>query len=917
MHRRLHLLLNIKPGEAKLVGHLFLVQYFIGVATAFLFTSSLTLILSSYPVSVFPRVYLLAAVFLLLANLLYSKLEARLSPEKLLQTVVLFSAASILVHWLCLTFLRSQWLPLLLAVWNMVVYMLVGYAFWGLTSMLFNVRESKRLFSVVGAGDIPAKMLGYFSVTALVPLIGVVNLLWVSVLAFVVVDVLLRKFDYNAEVKEALGPAAHAHPPGKAHPKPKQRSLLQRYFHNRLIFHIAIWSLLAHTIYAVIDFTFLAEIKNRYTSDNQLATFIAVFFAFGRLLAIGIKLLFSSRFIAHFGLATCLLIVPVLLFAVNAVILAMDGPVEMHLYAFGGMVLLSEILRSTLQEPVFFVLFQPLSPHSRLKGHLIAKGYTLPFALLLVGAFLHYYLQDHAHVPILQVSQLLLFLLLIWGASVFLVRKAYRGTLQNAMKKGYFAGSELFLNNLSVKNVLVQKATSHDPKVAIHALHLLERSGYPEIAALLLMHLKQGFRELRAYAASRILENKWESALPFVKERLELESVEEVRLLLIKALYLLDDNLVVNDPNALTHLDQADKKAALTGLLSRHEPAADTMVTHELQRLTSSPQESDRLVAIEMIAETQRNDHAQVLKTLLQDGSAAVYTSAMEAVGKVREVRLLKQLVALGMDKKAHATLQKALLHFGDMLFHTPYVQAGAFTPALLPILVKVAGKTRGAGATAFLERLLVEAYPNQEAVIEARWHQHTPVGAEAQLALQKYLKLKLKQSQRKASYYLHLLTYDSLKPLQDALCSEIRQDIQHIFKAMALVMKRKEIERVMELYNQADSAKVYNAIEMLELIVPKHYFQPLNMLLELEQDIYNNQVVRQHHVVPPAETTIGAILQDTQTGFSTWTKAVACYMIPRVEGAQLPLAALSPEHAFADPLFQETREYVLSTLIK
>ena len=55
----------------------------------------------------------------------------------------------------------------LLVAWNIVVYMLIGYGFWGMASLLFDVRESRRVFSVIGAGDLPAKLLGYLTISML------------------------------------------------------------------------------------------------------------------------------------------------------------------------------------------------------------------------------------------------------------------------------------------------------------------------------------------------------------------------------------------------------------------------------------------------------------------------------------------------------------------------------------------------------------------------------------------------------------------------------------------------------------------------------------------------------------------------------------------------------------------------------
>ncbi len=169
MHQLILQLLKIKPHETSVVKKLFAVQFLLGVSTAFLFASSLTLFINIYHINALPYVYMASALLLVVFNRIYSYLDERMTSPRLLEVVISFSIISVLVLWAGITFLPFQWVSLMLASWYLVIYMLINYAFWGMASMLFNVRESRRLFSLVGAGDIPAKMLGYASVIALVP----------------------------------------------------------------------------------------------------------------------------------------------------------------------------------------------------------------------------------------------------------------------------------------------------------------------------------------------------------------------------------------------------------------------------------------------------------------------------------------------------------------------------------------------------------------------------------------------------------------------------------------------------------------------------------------------------------------------------------------------------------------------------
>src|SRR3954467_5827834 len=104
MYNKVLALLNIKPHESRLVRKLFTIQFFLGVATAFVFTSSLTLFLSTYEIRTLPDAYILSACLLFVFNWIYGYLDEHMNSPRLLEVVILFCAASILVFWILLTF---------------------------------------------------------------------------------------------------------------------------------------------------------------------------------------------------------------------------------------------------------------------------------------------------------------------------------------------------------------------------------------------------------------------------------------------------------------------------------------------------------------------------------------------------------------------------------------------------------------------------------------------------------------------------------------------------------------------------------------------------------------------------------------------------------------------------------------------
>jgi hypothetical protein len=168
------------------VGRLFAFEFFQGSAIALFFTAAIAIFLEHRPTSDLPKVFTLAALLLWSFGFLYSKLEHRLSTRALITTVLIFNICVIVLFRLLMPYQEDQWfLFLFLASFN-VIYLLNNLEFWGLAALLFDVRQSKRLFGIISAGDIPAKMLGYIGAIFLVPFIGTENLLWVAAGALVV-----------------------------------------------------------------------------------------------------------------------------------------------------------------------------------------------------------------------------------------------------------------------------------------------------------------------------------------------------------------------------------------------------------------------------------------------------------------------------------------------------------------------------------------------------------------------------------------------------------------------------------------------------------------------------------------------------------------------------------------------------------
>lgn len=907
-------LLNIKPHESERVTKLFFIQFCLGIATAFLFTASLAMFLSSYKINRLPEVFIASAIIILIFNAIYSKLEERFSSTKLLRIITLFSAITTLILWIALEYFKFYWLSFLLSVWYMLLYMLVGYAFWGIAAILFNVRESKRLFSILGAGDIPAKMLGYFCVSVLVPFIGLNNLLWISILSFMGAFLLINKY-------EKKGLIAHIADDHSVHKQFEDVhyfnpiNFIKRNFKNRLILFIAILSFLSFTAFAFIDFTFLSDIKIKYKNEKEVATFIAIFFASGRILAIIIKLLFSSRMIARIGLSNALLATPVILLLIDIFLIQSGNDFSNHLYLFGAMVLFTEILRSTLQDPVFFILFQPLKAHDRLKGHLIAKGYMMPFSLILAGSIILWYITKFEFISITTVARILIVFLVAWIFTIFLIKKEYLKTLVTSLRKGYFTGAELFLNDEKITSLLIEKTKSKKPSEVIHALNLLERAGFEDIFQLHLSFLESAGFEIKNYVLSRVIHNKNVSALPQIILQLEANNDPLIKQKLIIAYYLLNNNAIEKIEDLVLPEDYLLKKAALTGLLKRDEIIINNIVILELKTMASGNDVANKQMVLDLMMETSFANQQNVLSVLLNDNLHHIYKKAIEVTGKIKEEALLPAISKIIKKEKIYPVFQKFVQLYGDELYTVQNLKSIEPDERMIGSLIKIAGKIKGDQSLHFLYSVLKNKTPYTPQIIDAMWQKKKSLPDDVKKIIEEWIQATAENNKTKVQYFHEVTGNKQLKLLAEAIRSEIETDLRYLLKAFALVFDREKIDRIMELIALRNSEKISNAIEIVELALPYKIFNQLNVLIEFYIDVNQSYT----YISPKKEnykpTIIRDILINHKSVFGYWTKSIACFVMPKLKNHESSIRILKNVPPSENILFSETKAHILTML--
>lgn len=840
----------------------------------------------------------------------YQKLEHKYPPLVLLKHIITFSALIIVLLWVGLRFINEHAFTFLLFVWSIIFYMISGYAFWGLVSLLFNVRESKRVFSIVGSGDIPAKLIGYLSASLLMPLLGTNNLIWLAFASLVIGLILLNRVIHKRNW-ERIVDHSHVHD-HHIDTSLKEKNRFTFFFENPLILTISLLSLISYNVFNLIDFTFLSQVKLKYDTVQSLATFVSILLGLGRLIALVMKLILTSRAIERLGIISCLFITPVALFAFCLVFLLGIHQTEQYVYVFGLMALITEVLRSTIQEPVFFILFQPLKESLRLKGHIISKGYMLAPSLIIVGLSLIIFYKTGIQLTIPLTFKIIVLNLIVWGVIIYFIRNAYLKTLHNSIRKGLFSSEDVHIHDQKTADILINKVRSGKENEIIFALNLLENASHPSFESLLKEQLQSSFPDVRSFALDRMDALDWLNP-KMLEELLRKENDPDVKQKLISLLCKHDEKFLIQASENLHIYDGEMKKTIIAALLNQSEFTHLLTAGNELNQLINSANTEDKLIAIKIIGDLKNTRFTNGLRQLLNDADLTVKRNAIITVCKLRLTELVPDISKLFDHPIERYIAMQGFIQYGDDFFtdNNEHIER---TSEFEDIYVKIAAKIKGPNSTAYLLSKLEEPIPEKIKLVHALWaKEFNADNKEDTEKLHRVLDKHLAASLEKIKYFHALPETSDYALMKKSVESEISSDLGIALKLCAILYNSREVNRTLELIDTGQQTRMINAMEVLEMALPKRIMRDINHLFDFLLDPTHKLKSVTHSDVP---LIIKEIVFKKELLFQPWSKSICIYGSWKSNLSEVLLHLKNqPDADNNNLLFRETRDHILKEL--
>lgn len=928
MRDRLAALLGVRRGEGGTVGLLVAHFFVLGVATNLFETASQTLFLVRYGADTLPYIYVSWAIAVPLGGLAYGWLQSRARMIWLFGITLAACAALAATASVIAATTAAAWPSFFMLVLCDVFWALILMEFWGLAGHLLDLQQAKRLFGLIGSGEVAGAIVAGVAVGPLIKALALWRVLALAALGFAAC---IGFMVYLLRTRRP--PASGAAEEEEAGESSNVRALLR----DRYVLLLLVLPVLFTLAYDFVHYAFFSVAEARYLRDDAaMASFLGLVLTISQGMALFGKTLLSGRVLTRFGLRVALLVLPVTLGVSMLWLLGASVALPGAMMLFWSVTIIrlaDAFLRKAIDRPSVLVLYQPLSPEQRLRAYSFQEGFAEPLTAGLSGLVLlaatTLLARASLATKLTYVALFVLGLVAVWLVVVGKVWPAYKRTVEGALKRRWIGDAGALHGELGARVLIETWLASEKPHEVLYALHLLAPlEPSDELAARLAPLLGHPSAEVRADAARRAEVLRHPGVRAPVMERLAVEGEGRVRGALLLALAAVGDAADLGAlERALADADAGVRRAAMVGLIKHGGISGVLLAGQPFLQLLRSRDAGERARAADVLGDCAIASFYQPLLELVCDGDVEVRRRAVAAAGSVRNARLWPELVR-ALEEPALAGLAAAGL-----------AQGGAEAQAALGVAladrerplrariqaVTIIGRTadirdpdgKWARDTALVDRAaalllprLSEPEPELRLAV-CRAIDHLRFSAED--AAEETVRAALDGELRGAAEICQArvaLAGDEL--IDSALAIELGRAARRILYLLATLRPRASVHLVADNFESAFAARRAYAVELLHGTAPRELLPALLPIFEELTPVERRD--RLAALFPALPCDLQALLAAQRPWISTWLRSTAAFAAGKT-GSPALLGAVEKCVDEADPVLRETARWAKARL--
>lgn len=671
MFARIRQLFSIDPLELPLVQAFLLHSFLMGLTVTFFETAAYSTFLTRYndASNILPIAYISASVLTVGMGLIYGQVEKRVSFRRLM-TLNLLAVIVVLLGLRGLFTVTDDPFPALLGVMAFdLLWVLQSLEFWGLAGHVFTVRQAKRLFGVIGAGEVVAMIVGGAAIPFFLRFISTLDLYFLAA-ASSIASLFVMRWIVTTRARAEAAQISQSQDSSEVE---ERRSVREMTRDRYLLLTFVLAAVTIFTLY-YIDNAFYKAAEGRYTDPDDLSAFLATFFFIVGFVQLFVRAVLSGWLLKRFGVFGGLLVMPFLLvFGIVTTLIGSALPQTLML-AFSGIILVKLVdraLRYSLNRTSLLILYQPLSRSERLRAQTAVEMYIEPIGGVLSGVSL-LLLNQVFHVEVTVLLAITLIVVVGWLFTALIIRSAYTQALLHALRRRLLSQVDLDFTDSTSLEILRQTRYSPNAGEVIYGLNVLVRMQHPELDEFVTELLQHGDSSVRLSALKTLDQENRTAALPALLKQMDVETVPSLQRDMLRTAARM--GAVEQVVPYLEHENSIVQSGALTGLLSLDDESHQAQARQKLFGYAASLVSEDRVFAATLLSSSPaaHRNAPRVLEALLQDEEGPVRRAAVIAAGKLRYAPLLPIIVNnLEIGYNGLAASMEALIQAGpDALPH-------------------------------------------------------------------------------------------------------------------------------------------------------------------------------------------------------------------------------------------------------
>jgi AAA family ATP:ADP antiporter len=670
--QRFAVFFNIEPGEERLIGLLVLLYFVLALGFVFVQSMAFGVFLSEYGVQGLPYSYIAIAIFASLVAVLYIRLGGQVSFSKLLVINLVFLACASLLIWLALKSPLYHVTVFILPLWFQIILNLGNLAVWPLAGSLFNFRQGKRLFPLLGAGNWLANIIGGLFIPTLVKAVGAINLLLLAGLSFGAALIILRVITRAYLQPKTEGAAAKT-----SQPAARSAKTPTGIFKDRYVLLIFAYTVLWWIAFFFVDNIFYDRAFAQFPNGDQLTAFIGQLLSIMGVVALISSTVLTSRVIARFGLRAGLLGMP-LLVIFGICFLAVSGSLGAPLlvvFAVGAFAKLSNVAFGfSLSQSANAIVYQSLPETTRGRVQATAEGIVQPIAIGLAGLSL-LALTAGLKLSYVGLAYVFLGLGLAWLMVIFFLSGNYVQALTRVITKRRLGEDANVLADPASLGLLRSRLQDAHPGVVIYAINKIEELDGQAIISEIPGLIRHPTPEVRREAFDRIESLKLKTMISEVQNQFLVETDTAVKESALRAL----GAITINHQQLILALNETDThilRGALIGLL---KTGSETTASQKLASLLTSTSIAERNLASEVLGQIRRLDMLpQLLNACDSPATSRAAGLALVSIGVQALPEIETAYSQPGAPRQRLMTLSKTLGRIGGTRSHKILLSRGS-----------------------------------------------------------------------------------------------------------------------------------------------------------------------------------------------------------------------------------------------